>query len=271
MQLPYIVNKVLNEYLTLFHHHFPNTMEGFYLHGSLALDAYVDNASDIDYIMITNRPLSEKDEAALSNIHSTITEKYEKPELDGVYIQWNDLGKLDQNKNDKYLYFNSGKLLHGAYFNFNPITWWLIKNKGINISGKDIKACAINIQQEELTAYVLDNMNTYWASLIQRAEDSLDEMVKLPTEKIDFQIEWTVLGILRQYYTLNEHDIISKLAAGEYGLRHLPAEWHPIIEEAINIRKSGVKIGFRSEKERIEQTISFAKYLMKNCNSLVEK
>ncbi|WP_277674507.1 aminoglycoside adenylyltransferase domain-containing protein, partial [Piscibacillus halophilus] len=52
------------------------------------------------------------------------------------------------------------------------------------------------------------------------------------------EVEWTVLGLLRQYYTLMEKDIISKLEAGYYGLEILPTKWHPIIQEAINIRKN---------------------------------
>jgi hypothetical protein len=80
-------------------------------------------------------------------------------------------------------------------------------------------------------------MNSYWAQRTQRIENSIEEVINLPIEDIDNEIDWSVLGLLRQNYTLREHDIISKLGAGEYGLQHVPFEWNKIIKEAINIRR----------------------------------
>ena len=91
MAIPRIVDTVINEYITLFNEHLSETIEGLYIHGSIALNAYVEDSSDIDFITITNRPLAEEDSSALSYIHSTIAKKYKKPELDGVYIHWRDI------------------------------------------------------------------------------------------------------------------------------------------------------------------------------------
>ncbi|MBT2682315.1 DUF4111 domain-containing protein [Bacillus sp. ISL-37] len=102
------------------------------------------------------------------------------------------------------------------------------------------------------------------------AETSIEHLVKLPTDEIDIEIEWTILGLLRQFYTIKEYDIVSKLAAGEYGLEHLPGEWHNIIKEAMNIRK-GVKEGiFSSEMERLDTTLRFSRFLINHCNKIVE-
>jgi tRNA nucleotidyltransferase (CCA-adding enzyme) len=66
MGIPRIVDKVLKEYINLFNEHLPETIEGFYIHGSIALNAYVDDSSDIDFITLTNRRLTEEDSQALS-------------------------------------------------------------------------------------------------------------------------------------------------------------------------------------------------------------
>jgi hypothetical protein len=191
---------------------------------------------------LTNRRLTEEDLGVLSSIHTFIANKYKNPEMDGVYALKEDIGKLSKgtNHNNNYPYYNNGELRFGDYFNFNPITWWVLKNKGINIFGTELKDFQFEIQQQELISYVLGNMNTYWANRIQMAESSIEHLVQLPTDEIDFEIEWTVLGLLRQFYTIKEYDIISKLDAGEYGLTQLQLEWHDIIREAINIR-NGVK------------------------------
>ncbi|WP_043933210.1 aminoglycoside adenylyltransferase domain-containing protein [Bacillus sp. EB01] len=273
MGIPSIVDTVLKEYINLFYEHFPETMEGLYIHGSIALNSYVDDSSDIDFITVTNRPLTEKDSDALSFIHSHLAKKYKKPEMDGVYILWEDLGKLNQKSNDvnyNYPFYNNKKLSFGNYFNFNPVTWWVFEKKGINILGTDPRDFQFDIQPQELFSYVLENMNTYWVNRIQKAEDSIDDLVKLPTDEIDFEIEWIVLGLLRQFYTLKEFDIVSKLGAGEYGLTEIAVEWHDIIKEAMNLRM-GIKAKiFKTEMERMAHTIRFSKFLIRLCNNIIE-
>ncbi|MBC5638796.1 DUF4111 domain-containing protein [Ornithinibacillus sp. BX22] len=185
------------------------------------------------------------------------------------------MGKLYTNSSDfnrKYHFYNSEKLSFGDfYFNFNPVTWWMLKNNGINILGPDPKDFEFDIQPQQLVSYVLKNMNAYWANRIKTAENSINDLVAMPTNQIDYEIEWTVLGLLRQFFTLKEYDIVSKLDAGEYGLTQIPYEWHSIIEEAMNIRK-GIKASiFRSDWERIDKTIRFSKYLITHCNKMIEK
>lgn len=155
--------------------------------------------------------------------------------------------------------------------NFNPVTWWGLKNDGIHVLGPDPKDLELEIQAPQLASYVLKNLNTYWANRIKTAENSMNDIVMLPKEEIDYEIEWTVLGILRQFYTLKEYNIISKLDAGEYGLTHIPKEWHSIIEEAMNIRKGIKGHIFRSDFERIDKALRFSKYLIILCNNMKAK
>lgn len=55
----------------------------------------------------------------------------------------------------------------------------------------------------DLVSYTFENMNTHWASQIQKFEKSIEQLKYLPAGVIDEEIEWTVLGLLRQFYTLN--------------------------------------------------------------------
>jgi hypothetical protein len=271
MRIPTIVNTIFEEYINLFNEYLPGTMEGLYIHGSIALNAYVEDSSDIDFITLTNRRLTEEDSEALSYIHNTIVNKYKKPEMDGVYALREDMGKLYNGNNTsyKYPYFNNGELLFGDYFNFNPITWWVLMKKGINLLGTDLTNFQFEIQPQDLSTYVLDNMNTYWTNRVQMAEVSIDHLAMLPADKIDFEIEWTVLGLLRQFYTIKEYDIVSKLDAGDYGLTQIPVEWHDIIKEAMNIRKGIKAKNFSTEMERLDCTLRFSKFLISHCNNIV--
>ncbi|WP_299736826.1 aminoglycoside adenylyltransferase domain-containing protein [Rossellomorea sp. y25] len=265
-RFPKMVEAVLQDYLALCNKYLPRTIEGLYLHGSIVLDAYVNNSSDIDFISVTRRRMTEKDSDILTLIHKELALKYPKPEMDGVYIIQEDICNIDEKQD--YAYYNNGVLNFGEYFNFNPITWYLFKHKGISVIGPDTTSFKVDISSQQIYSYVLTNMNTYWAERVHVMENSIKELKRFRSDMIDDEIEWSVLGLLRQYYTLSEYDIISKQNAGEYGLQHLPEEWHSIIKEAMNIR-SGLKVSlFNTEHERIHKTIKFLKYLISHCNEM---
>jgi hypothetical protein len=270
-KLPKMVETVLNDYIRLFHKHLPETLEGLYLHGSIALNSFVDEFSDIDFITITKHRLSKEDSDVLTLIHKSIQHTYQKPELDGVYILKEDIGKMDpssKDENEMYIYYNNGELNCGAYFNFNPITWYLFKYKGIRVLGPEISSYEIELSSEQMREYVLSNMNTYWAGRVLSLENSIDEVKNYPTSVIDNEVEWSILGVLRQYYTLKESSIISKQDAGTYGLQQLPEEWHGLIKEAMKIRHGvDVKSSY-SVEERVKHTLEFLKYLICVCNNL---
>ena len=151
---------------------------------------------------------------------------------------------------------------------FDPIIWWILQTKGIKVVETEQTAFNFDINISHLLSYVNENMNSYWVRRVQKMEISITELYNLPTEDIDYEIEWTVLGLLRQFYTLKEHDIISKLGAGKYALQNLPMEWHPIIKEAMNIRKGEKEMIFISDKERIDVTIRFSKYIIHYCSPI---
>ena len=204
-EIPIIVKTVLDEYITLFHERLPNTLEGFYLQGSIALDAYVEDSSDLDFIAIINRRLSVEEVEILTEIHSAIASNYPKPEMDGVYMMWKDIGILEADVNN-YPYYNGGQLSYGAYF--NAITWWILKTNGISVLGPQPTALNFEIESQHLVEYVVENMNTYWVGRIAKIEHAMEKMLQFTAEEIDVEIEWSVLGLLRQYYTLKEHGII---------------------------------------------------------------
>ncbi len=263
-QIPQLVTEVMNDYISLVNKRFPKLLEGVYIQGSIALDAYVEGSSDIDFVTVMSRRLLEVDIDVLSEIHREIANTYNSIEMDGVYIVWDDLGKLAIHENS-YPVYNSGEIRIETYI--NPITWWLLKTKGICIVGPERTSFTYETSPRDLTAYVNSNMNSYWANQTTSLESAFGEINKYSKEEIDTAIEWSVLGLIRQYYTLKEHDIISKVDAGEYGLKHVPTEWHPIIKEAISIRKGVKNNHYTSEEQRVKDTIGFSKYIISYCNT----
>jgi hypothetical protein len=262
------IQEVLQEYIRLWNMRLPDKLEGLYLHGSIVLDAYVKDCSDIDFAAVTGKRLAEAEIHTLKMIHEEIAEQFETPEMDGMFIVWEDLGKVRPDDNAPFPYYNGGELKWDN--EFNPVTWVLLKEKGISVLGPDITKPPFDASKELLTSYVRKNMNSYWRMRTERLENSLDQEMNHSSKEISEEVEWTVLGLLRQYFTLKESNIASKAEAGEYGLLNLSEIWHPIIHEALNIRRNKYVKLFQSDKERVLETAKFSKYLIDHCNRMVQ-
>jgi hypothetical protein len=75
------------------------------------------------------------------------------------------------------------------------------------------------------------------------------------------------LGVLRQFYTFRENEIISKTGAGEYALSHTPDRWQRIIREALNLREARQEIIYHSRFFRAVDAVAFLKYIIQTCNA----
>ncbi|MEZ2736996.1 aminoglycoside adenylyltransferase domain-containing protein [Aneurinibacillus aneurinilyticus] len=260
------VQNILSAYISLFHERIPNTLEGLYLHGSIALNAYINGSSDIDFIAIINRQLTEAEVKILSHTHQELKNKYKETEMVGCYLFWEDIGKK-QTETKKCLYVNEGKIGWSNHV-INPITWWILKNKGISIIGPDIASFHFDIDESDLANYVLNNMNTYWLNRINTIERFKRIAPLLPNKFLDQEIQWSITGMLRQFYTLREHEIISKVGAGKYAINYMPERWHNLIKEAISIQE-GLDIRYyNSKKHRINDTIQCMNYILNYCNKM---
>lgn len=61
-------------------------------------------------------------------------------------------------------------------------------------------------------------------------------------------------------------DVTSKTGAGQYALSCLPARWHRLIQEAIQIREGGRPSLYRSRLGRAWEALSFLKVVIAACN-----
>ncbi|MEO4053971.1 aminoglycoside adenylyltransferase domain-containing protein [Solibacillus sp. CAU 1738] len=264
-KIPIPVQNILNTYTSLFHERIPGTLEGLYLYGSIALNAYIDGSSDIDFIAIINRHLTEEEVKIVSDTHQELNNKFKKPVLDGCYFLWEDIGK--KQTETKCLYVNEGKLSWSNHV-INPITWWILRAKGISIIGPEITSFHFEVDESALAEYVLNNMNSYWLNRMNTIEKYKRKAFLLPNKLVDQEVEWSITGMLRQFYTLREHDIISKLDACKYAIDYIPERWHNIIKEAISIREGSNIRYCNSKKQRIDDTVQCMNYILDYCNHM---
>ncbi len=102
------------------------------------------------------------------------------------------------------------------------------------------------------------NLHTYWGSFTTQPQ-------RLAWLVTDSGIQWTVLGVLRQWYTCEVHDIASKTEAGAHALTHLPQRWHRLIQEALRIREQTAGALYSSRIGRAIDAVRFVDYVIQIC------
>lgn len=253
-RIPPVLVPTLEGYLTLIDQRLPNLLSAFYIVGSIALDEFNSHFSDVDFIAVTSHLVHEKDVEILREIHQEVDQRYPTWKLSGVYLLENDLGKQSREIGE-CIVFHDGKLKSQTHFESHPVTWWTLKNCGIPVLGSDPKSLPLDITENDLVAWTLENMNTYWKSWTQQPGN----LIMLLS---DWGIQWTVLGVARQLYTIRERKVITKQRSGEYALSVIPEQWHQIIKEAIRIRTKSPKSLYLFRFVRMLEAVKFMKYVI---------
>jgi hypothetical protein len=259
--IPQAIQPLLQEYLRLLDTRLPGLLDGFYIHGSIALGAFNPQSSDIDFVAVVSRRCLPDDVEQLRAIHQEIEQRYTRWPLQGTYLQWADLGHLEDTI-PPHPYYHDGVLYASGRHEVNEVTWCLLKKHGIALKGPEPRNLDFDASEEALLGYMRENINRYWASFTRVR----GQMAALLT---DWGIQWAVLGVLRQMYTLRECDITSKTGAGEYALTWMAARWHKLIQEAINIRENPhIPSLYKSKIVRAVDAVRFLKYVIGWANAL---
>ncbi|MBM6616503.1 nucleotidyltransferase domain-containing protein [Bacillus suaedaesalsae] len=249
--LPTEVQPLLTEYIHHIKQIFGEKLIGVYLFGSIALDAF-DSNSDIDFVTVISSPMTDIEETVINEIHRSLHKMYPSLTMDGGYVGTEELLRIGEVESIHPM-INGIELLQGSIL--NPVTGWILQNHGIIVIGSDVLIGRINVTTDQLVHYVNVNMKNYWKPRFEYVKAIPLEQTN--TREIDEEIEWFLLGISRQFYTLREGGIISKVASGYYMTQHFPKH-ATILNEAIRIRsKSEEKSYYESEQERFHAAIRF--------------
>jgi hypothetical protein len=259
-RVPAQIRPLLEEYICSLDKELPGFVTGLYLHGSIALDAFNEDHSDIDFIAFISRQTTDDDFERLTEIHQEIAARYPRWALEGSYLQWDNLGRLEDTTVPSPVH-HDGKLERAQKFDVNSVTWWVLKNRGITLVGPSPESLDLVVDWDVLVTRMKRNLNTYWASFTKKPK-------LIAWLYSDYGVQWVVLGVLRQYYTFVEGDITSKTGSGEYALIHLPSRWHRVIREAIRIRAQEPTSLYKSKHVRAVDAYLFLKYVIRTSNAL---
>jgi len=257
-EMPDDVSCVVTRYLQRVDETLRDRIEGLYLVGSLALDDYQAGQSDIDFVAVTDDPLTAKEMDRMEAVHQAILMDIGRPWFDGIYVTWSD---LERNPEDAGSVPSSheGQFKRSGGFEANPVTWLILRNHPCPIRGPVPRMWH---DRGLLQRWNLHNLNSYWAGMATQLEAGA---ARLPEEAIPQVIAWCVPGVVRLAYTIATGDVTSKSGACRYALTTYPERWRPIISEALAIR-NGTLLPEPPWSSCIEDTITFMRHIVDDEN-----
>jgi hypothetical protein len=259
--IPAAIQPLLNAYLAMVEQARPGLIAGFYLHGSIALGAFNERISDIDFVAALSRPCAPDDLESLRSIHQAVGSRYRPWLMEGSYLQWRDIGQSD-GPLPAHPHLHDGMLTLDQRQHAGDVTWWvtwwLLSNHGIALRGPKASTLPIQLAWEPMLERMRHNLVTYWGRF-------LSSPPKMAWLLSDYGVQWVVLGALRQYYSLRERAITSKEGAGLYGLAQLPPLFHPVIEEALAIRAGRRRRSYTGRLRRANAAHSLLQTVIDAC------
>ncbi|MED3728738.1 DUF4111 domain-containing protein [Priestia filamentosa] len=224
-KIPETIKPLLHDYIKYMEQHFQNDiLIGTYLYGSISLGGFDENKSDIDFVTVLKRKLSQQEVNDLKAIHKELNQHSLARRMDGIYIPIDGLGKSNEEL-PPYVYCSNGKIKKG-YGDVNAVTWWMIEQHGIKVYGKEVSDLNISSQWSKVIENMEYNINSYW---IKKSKNAFVFI-------FDDMIEFCVLTISRILGTLENKKILTKMEGVNKAQTILPKRWHLLLKEGLRLR-----------------------------------
>jgi len=178
----------------------------FLLYGSVTLDDFRPGWSDIDFLCLTNRPLTTEEAEALLYLRQLMEQENRHP---GIYRLFEGIfTSAEEFLKDRYqrvVYWGTSGQRITAQHTFDPCSLVQVIHHGVLILGTDLRARMIPPTAAAMKAQI----HRHYLSIRQHA---------VTTDESLYSCGW-LLDIARCIYTLRHKEIISKTAAGYWALQ----------------------------------------------------
>jgi len=242
------VRRTVDRYLWTVDRLLPGRVTGFYLVGSVALGAYREGRSDIDFVAVVDgdasrdgdRGLSTADVRRLRLIHVASGLRTAPPALlrgrlnlpgtcNGVFVRAADL-RRPVTTIVPLASHGGGRLRTGGGFDVNPVQWTTLARHGVAVRGPQPATLGLDPEPARLRQWNLDNLAAYW---VPWAETTRRRPGLRWRAMPRWATSWGVLGAPRLHHTIVTGDVISKEAAGDWAKDTLDPRHHAIVDEGL--------------------------------------
>jgi predicted nucleotidyltransferase len=205
-----------------------DNLVGLYLRGSLATGDFIDT-SDIDFVVATERPVSDAEAAALISLHARLA-ALPNPYadlLEGAYIDRAALRRFEPGR--RFLTVECEMPLR---WKEHETSWlierYVLREKGVALLSPDPKTLIDPISNEELRDAVRQRVRE-WAKWAAEPHDP----EWLPPRSHQ---AYVVETMCRALYSLASGELVSKRKAAEWAASVLPEPWRDLVERSVALR-----------------------------------
>ena len=226
---------------------------GIYIYGSIALDAFEEQESDIDIIALMQGEWTSYELAQLEAVHAQLLrEQPLSKRLDVQYLPFRDLGKMATIAPHPIL--RDGKFVSATHGDLNAVTWWITKHQGIRLRGPEPSALPLEVAWKDVLATMRYNLDSYWASKAKRPY----------LFWFDYWVMTAVATLCRILTAIEEGEIIAKSPALLRWRDRFPERWQLLLDEAWRIRHHLHQSSlYRNRIQRMRETLAFIEYVRK--------
>jgi streptomycin 3"-adenylyltransferase len=225
------IKDFLNEFIQIFQDAFGENLIGIYLHGSLAMGSFNPISSDVDLLVVVRNRLTWEEKNAIGERLLYLSEQAPPNGLEMSILTFSNLTPF-QYPTPYELHFSDGNKDHFAQ-GTNDLTdgltapdlaahFVITKARGVCLYGEPIDTIFPDVPRE----YYLD-------SLAQDAEWSTQNILQGADYGECAVPVYAVLNYCRVLAFIEEDLITSKREGGQWAIKHLPADYKFIVQEAL--------------------------------------
>jgi hypothetical protein len=233
--LPTGAAAALGRYLAAVDAAAPGLVVGLYVTGSLALGDYNPDGSDIDVVAAVATSPDASERSLLAEIH-----RVNATRIDGPYVPVNALAQPPAEVGPVAFHVD-GRFQVGDCHEVSPITWAILARNAIVLRGPAPVELGVRADDEALRAFSRANLEGYWSGWA----DTIGALIADTDDNDTIEarmVEWGELGVARVHCAATTGTVVSKTAAGEYALRTFGAEWHGLVQLALDTRARDVEV-----------------------------
>jgi predicted nucleotidyltransferase len=225
---------------------------GAYLVGGFALGGG-DLQSDCDFMVVTEERDTAEQERELRELHDEIPTRpgHWPHDLEGSYAPRADLETLAA-LDKQWLYVNRGgrEMDWSTHCNTEDVRWTL-RERGITLAGPESRQLVAKVPADVLRS-----------KMPPLIESFLPDLLSWTSFEIALAQRYAVTMLGRMLYTLETGEVLSKPGSLEWAKSALPAEWHDLIQQAIDDRRLAWSDAPRPRS--VEAAIAFSEYAKKS-------
>ncbi|MCP0887985.1 DUF4111 domain-containing protein [Ligilactobacillus sp. WILCCON 0076] len=218
--------KLLNRLKTKYARILQDNLVGIYLHGSLVLNSYNENVSDLDYLVIVKKPLTFSVKKEIMQV--TVQNLWPLAPAKGLEFHILLLDSVTTYQNPISFELHFSKMHLSSYLN-NPDKYI----KKMHGPDPDIIAHLMIVWKAGKTlvgppisdVFVPISETAYWNSILFDISDAKETIQTNPM--------YMILNLCRALAYKKEKIIISKLAGGKWMLKNHPEKYGALIKTAL--------------------------------------